>query len=208
MPSSASLPGQAAHLPAQGGPNSAHPGTRLSAAAAGDGRGGRTWVTKTADPKYSGVPHTPSSEWPSSKSLQIKHLERVWGKGHLPTLLLGCELVQPLWRGVRRVPGKLQADLFMVQQSHSGHISGGLIQKDTCNPTFTALRHGSSLSVHETQRFSYGVKRVRQRQTSYDITCTRDLACDTNTLIHNTETDSQTWRTSTLSKVKGGEGGH
>lgn len=77
MPSSVSLPGQAAHLPAQGGPNAAHPGTRLSAAAAGDGRGGKTWVTKTADPKYSGVPHTPSSEWPSSKSLQTKHLESV-----------------------------------------------------------------------------------------------------------------------------------
>lgn len=77
MPSSVSLPGQAAHLPAQGGPNTAHPGTWLSAAAAGDGRGGKTWVTKTTDPKYSGVPHTPSSEWPSSKSLQTKHLESV-----------------------------------------------------------------------------------------------------------------------------------
>lgn len=33
----------------------------------------------------------------------------------------------------------------------------------------------------------------------------RDLAYDTNALIHNTDTDSQTWRANTLTKAKGGE---
>ena len=74
-------------------------------------------MTKTADPKYSQVPLTPSSERPSSNSLQAKHAGEHVGKGSPPTLLLGCKL-QPLWRRVRRFPGKPQTEPFMVQQSH------------------------------------------------------------------------------------------
>ena len=35
----------------------------------------------------------------------------------------------------------------------------------------------------------------RERQISYDITYMRNIKRDTNELIHETETDSETWRT-------------
>ena len=72
--------------------------------------------------------HTPKVQWgsphPVVRTAVIReptnqtHREGV-GKGGPPARLLGYKPVQPLWRRVSRFPGKLQIELFMVQQSHS-----------------------------------------------------------------------------------------
>ena len=115
-------------------------------------------MTKTADPKYSQVPLTPSSEQPSSNSLQTKHAGERVGKGSPPTLLLGCKL-QPLWRRVRRFPGKPDRTI------HGPAIPlPGMYLENSFKKIHATLRtqqhhsHGSNLSVHETQRFSHRLK--------------------------------------------------
>ena len=45
-------------------------------------------------------------------------LERLWRKWNPFTLLVGCKLVQPLWRTVWRFLKKLEIELLMTQQSH------------------------------------------------------------------------------------------
>ena len=121
-------------------------------------------MTRTTHPKCSEVPHTPSSERPSSESPQTKHAERVWGKG---ARLRGCweyRPVQPLWRRVSRFPGKLQIELFMVQQSHSGSRLENSFKKIHASQDSQHLDM-EAVCVQRPSGFHNGAKQVRQRKT-------------------------------------------
>lgn len=55
-----------------------------------------------ANPSHREIPHR-TSEGPSSRRHKgWQELEKVWRDGNPPTPLLGCELVQPLWKRVCR----------------------------------------------------------------------------------------------------------
>ena len=69
-------------------------------------------------------------------------LERVWRKGNPLTLLVGVQLVQPLWRTVWRVLKKLETELpYDPAIPLLGiHTEETRIERDTCTPMFiTAL---------------------------------------------------------------------
>ena len=67
-------------------------------------------------------------------------LERVWRKGNPPTLLVGMQLVQPLWRTVWRFLKKLQIELpYDPAIPLLGiHTEETRIERDTCTPLFIA----------------------------------------------------------------------
>ena len=67
-------------------------------------------------------------------------LERVWRKGNPLTLLVGCKLVQPLWRTVWRFLKKLEIDLsYDAAIPLLGiHPEENRIERDTCTPMFIA----------------------------------------------------------------------
>ena len=67
-------------------------------------------------------------------------LERVWRKGNPLTLLVGMQLVQPLWRTVWRFLKKLEIELpfdpaIPLLGIHTKEIR---IERDTCTPMFIA----------------------------------------------------------------------
>ena len=69
-------------------------------------------------------------------------LERVWRKGNPPTLLVGMQLVQPLWRTVWRFLKNLEIELPYdpVIPLLGIHIEEIRIDRDMCAPMFiTAL---------------------------------------------------------------------
>ena len=70
-------------------------------------------------------------------------LERVWRKGNPVTLLVGCKLVQPLWRTVWRfLKKKLEIELLYGPAIPllGIHTEETRIERDTCTPKFiTAL---------------------------------------------------------------------
>ena len=67
-------------------------------------------------------------------------LEKVWRKRNPLTLLVGCKLVQPLWRTVWRflkkleteLPYNLEIPLLII------HTEKTKIDRDTCTPMFIA----------------------------------------------------------------------
>ena len=65
-------------------------------------------------------------------------LERVWRKGNPLTLLVGCKLVQPLWRKVWRFLKKLEIELpYDPAIPLLGiHTKETRIERDTCTPLF------------------------------------------------------------------------
>ena len=67
-------------------------------------------------------------------------LERVWRKGNLPTLLVECKLMQPLWRTVRSFLYRLNIELPYDPAIPLVGIypEKTLTQRDTCTPVFTA----------------------------------------------------------------------
>ena len=66
-------------------------------------------------------------------------LERVWRKGNPPTLLVGMQLVQPLWRTVWRFLKKLEIELPSDPAIPLGiHTEETRIERDTCTPMFIA----------------------------------------------------------------------
>ena len=64
-------------------------------------------------------------------------LERVWRNGNLPTLLVECKFVQPLWRSVWKFLRKLKIEL-PYDPLLGIYPDKTIIQKDTCIPMFTA----------------------------------------------------------------------
>ena len=82
-----------------------------------------------------------------------------------------------------------------------------VIQKDTRSPAFTALRHGSSLSVQRPSGFHNGAKQVRQRKTDIrrcHLYAGSSLWCKrTHSQNRNRPTDREP---SMLPKAKGGRG--
>ena len=62
-------------------------------------------------------------------------LERVWRKGNTLTLLVGCKLVQPLWKTVWRFHKKLEIELPYDQEIPLLEIR---IDRDMCTPMFIA----------------------------------------------------------------------
>ena len=69
-------------------------------------------------------------------------LERVWRKGTPLILLVGCKLVQPLWRIVWRFLKKLELELpydpaipLLGIHTEETRIE---IERDTCTPMFIA----------------------------------------------------------------------
>ena len=68
-------------------------------------------------------------------------LERVWRKGNPLTLLVGMQLVQPLWRTVWRVLKKLEIELpYDPEIPLLGiHTEETRIGRDTCTPMFIAV---------------------------------------------------------------------
>ena len=67
-------------------------------------------------------------------------LERVWRKRNSLTLLVGCKLVQPLWRTVCRFLKKLEIELPYdpVIPLLGIHTKETRIERDTCTPMFIA----------------------------------------------------------------------
>ena len=67
-------------------------------------------------------------------------LERVWRKGNPLKLLVGCKLVQPLWKTVRSFLKKLKIELsFDPAVPLLGiYLEKTIIRKDTCTPMFIA----------------------------------------------------------------------
>ena len=65
-------------------------------------------------------------------------LERVWRKGNPLTLLVGCKLVQPLWRTVWRFLKILEIELpYDPSITLLGiHTEETRIETDTCTPMF------------------------------------------------------------------------
>ena len=65
-------------------------------------------------------------------------LERVWRKGNPLTLLVGMQLVQPLWRTVWRFLKKLEIELpYDPAIPLLGiHTEETRIERDTCTPMF------------------------------------------------------------------------
>ena len=69
-------------------------------------------------------------------------LERVWRKRNPLTLLVGCKLVQPLWRTVWRFLKKLEIELpyDLAIPLLGTHTEETRIERDKCTPMFiTAL---------------------------------------------------------------------
>ena len=66
-------------------------------------------------------------------------LERVWRKGNSVALLVGCKLIQTLWRTVWRFLKKLKIELPYDPRIPLLGIypEKTIIQKDTCTPMFT-----------------------------------------------------------------------
>ena len=67
-------------------------------------------------------------------------LERVWRKGNLPTLLVECKFVQPLWRSVWKFLRKLKIELPYDPGIPllGTYLDKTLIWKATCTPMFIA----------------------------------------------------------------------
>ena len=67
-------------------------------------------------------------------------LERVWRKGNPLALLVGCKLIQPLWRTVWRFLKNLKIELPYDSAIPLLGIypEKTIIQKDTCTPMFIA----------------------------------------------------------------------
>ena len=67
-------------------------------------------------------------------------LERVWRKGNLPTLLVGMQTSQPLWRTVWRFLKKLQIELPYDPEIPllGTHTEETRIEGDTCTLMFIA----------------------------------------------------------------------
>ena len=67
-------------------------------------------------------------------------LERVWRKGNPLTLLVGMQLVQPLWRTVWRFLRKLEIELphDPAIPLLGTHTKKNRIERDTCTPMFIA----------------------------------------------------------------------
>ena len=67
-------------------------------------------------------------------------LERVWGKGNPPTLLVGIEIGTAMWKTVGRFLEKLKIELPYdpIIPLLDIHLEKTIIQKDTCTPMFTA----------------------------------------------------------------------
>ena len=67
-------------------------------------------------------------------------LERVWKKAKPPILLVGMQIVQPLWRRVwgflKKLKIELPHDLAILLLDV--YLQKTIIQKDTCTPVFTA----------------------------------------------------------------------
>ena len=66
-------------------------------------------------------------------------LERVWRKRNPPALLVGCKLIQPLWRTLWRFLKKLKIELPCGPAIPLLGIypEKTIIQKDICTPMFT-----------------------------------------------------------------------
>ena len=64
-------------------------------------------------------------------------LERVWRKGNPLTLLVGMQLVQPLWRTVWRFLKKLEIELPAIPLLGI-HTKETRTERDTCTPMFIA----------------------------------------------------------------------
>ena len=84
-------------------------------------------------------------------------LDWVWRKGNPPTLLVGCKLVQPLWKTVWRFLKKKQIKIELPYDPAIPLLGiypdKTIIQRDTCIPMFiaalfTIARHGNNLNVH------------------------------------------------------------
>ena len=67
-------------------------------------------------------------------------LERVWRKGNPLTLLVGMQIVQPLWKTVWRFLKKLEIELpYDPAIPLLGiHTEETRIERDTCSPMFIA----------------------------------------------------------------------
>ena len=66
-------------------------------------------------------------------------LERVWGKGNPPTLLVGMYIGAATVENSMEVPQKTNKSYHMIQQSHSRvYLGQTIILKDTCTPVFIA----------------------------------------------------------------------
>ena len=67
-------------------------------------------------------------------------LERVWRKGNPLTLLLGCKLVQPLWKTVWRFLKKLEIELphDPAIPLLGVHTEESRPERDMCTPMFIA----------------------------------------------------------------------
>ena len=67
-------------------------------------------------------------------------LERVWRKGNPLTLLVGMQIVQPLWRTVWRFLKKLEIELPCDPAIPllGIHTEETRIERDTCSPMFIA----------------------------------------------------------------------
>ena len=67
-------------------------------------------------------------------------LEKVWRKGNALALLVGCKLIQPLWKTVWRVLKKLgiKPPYDTAIPLLGIHSEETKIEKDTCIPLFTA----------------------------------------------------------------------
>ena len=65
-------------------------------------------------------------------------LERVWRKGNPLKLLVGCKLVQPLWRRMWRFLKKLKINLPYDPEIPllSKHTKKTRTERDTCIPMF------------------------------------------------------------------------
>ena len=86
-------------------------------------------------------PHTCQNVY-SQKDKKQQVVARMWRKGNAHALLVGCKLVQTLWKRVWRFLKKLKIELpyhpaipllgIFLKKMET------LIQKDTCVPIFTA----------------------------------------------------------------------
>ena len=81
-------------------------------------------------------------------------LERVWRKGNALALLVGCKLIQPLWKKVWRLLKKLgiKPPYDPAIPLLGIHPEETKIEKDTCTPMFTAALYTTVYFVARTRK--------------------------------------------------------
>ena len=78
-------------------------------------------------------------------------LKRMWKKGNPLALLVGCKLIQPLWRTVWRFPKKLKIKPLWPSNPTAGHIPW---EKHNCKRHMYPSVHCSTYSFKNTEAYT------------------------------------------------------